>query len=185
MIEAVFTLTLAAAVRCQQMAVEPPGMPPVAVENFGETEERKMVKEETWIAPMPEEHLAHLVACCEKEGVPVEIALALIERESGFQADDVSETDDHGYMQINRCHFDVASLINLYPESAPLDNIEYGVGLLADDYRVFGSWGRALMVYADGFYALKRPEWVQGFTERELILLDRADEIRENGGVIW
>lgn len=183
MIEAVFTLALAAAVRCRQMAVEPPEMPPVAVENSVETEERKMVKEETWTAPMPDEHLAHLVDCCEKKGVPVEIALALIERESGFQADAVSETDDHGYMQINRCHFNVASLINLYPESAPLDNIEYGVGLLADDYRVFGSWGRALMVYAEGFCAMKRPEWVQGFTERDLLLLDRAAEIKKNGGV--
>lgn len=183
MIEVVFSLALAAAVRCQQMAVKPPEMPPMAVEKSVETEERKMVKEVTWTAPMPEEHLAYLVACCEKEGVPVEIALALIERESGFRADAVSETDDHGYMQINRCHFNVASLINLYPESAPLDNIEYGVGLLADNYRMFGSWSRALMIYAEGFCALKRPEWVQGFTERELILLDRADEIRENGGV--
>lgn len=184
MIEVVFSLALAAAVRCQQMAVKPQEIPPVAVEKSVETEERKMVKEVTWTAPMPEEHLAHLVACCEKEGVPVEIALALIERESGFQADDVSETDDHGYMQINRCHFDVALLRKLRPESSPLDNIEYGVWLLADNYRTFGSWCRALMVYADGFGAMKRPEWVQGFTERERLLLDRADEIRENGGVV-
>lgn len=183
MIKAAFALAIAAAVRCQQMAVDPPEMPPVVVEKSVETEERKMVKQEVWTAPMPEEHLAYLVACCEKEGVPVEIALALIERESGFQADDVSETDDHGYMQINRCHFDVASLMKLYPESDPLDNIEYGVWLLAENYRTFGSWCRALMVYAEGFRAMKRPEWVQGFTERELILLDRADEVRENGGV--
>ena len=143
-----------------------------------------MVKQEVWTAPMPEEHLAYLVACCEKECVPVEIALAVIERESGFQADAVSETDDHGYLQINACHFVPAmKWQDLLPKTRPLDNIKYGVWLLAENYRTFGSWGRALMVYAEGFCALKRPEWVQGFTERELLLLDRADEIAKNGGV--
>lgn len=186
MIKAAFALAIAAAVRCQQMAVEPPEIPPVAVENSVETEERELLKEVTWTAPMPEEHLAHLVACCEKEGVPVEIALALIERESGFQADAVSETDDHGYMQINACHFlNALKWYDLLPKTRPLDNIKYGVWLLAENYRAFGSWGRALMIYAEGYCAMKRPEWVQGFAEMELILLDRADEIRENGGVIW
>jgi hypothetical protein len=89
-------------------------------------------------------------------------------------------------MQINACHFIPAlKYQDLLPKNRPLDNIEYGVWLLAENCRTFGSWGRALMVYAEGFCAMKRPEWVQGFTERELALLDRADDIRENGGVIW
>ena len=185
MIETVFSLALAAAVRCQELAVKPPEIPHVAVEKSVETEERKMLKEVTWVAPMPEEHLAHLVACCEKEGVPVEIALALIERESGFQADAVSETDDHGYMQINACHFVPAlKYQDLLPKIHPLDNIEYGVWLLAENCRTFGSWGRALMVYADGFCALKKPEWITGVDERALALLDRAEEIRMDGGVV-
>lgn len=43
---------------------------------------------------------------CQKYDVPFALALAVAEKESGFNPDAESRTDDHGIMQINRCNFE-------------------------------------------------------------------------------
>lgn len=147
----------------------------------------EIVEETSWTAPMPEEHLAYLVVCCEKYHVPVELALAVIERESGFQPDAVSATNDYGYMQINEGNFECAARdYDLLPKTRPLDNIEFGVMMLdkARDFCGEGfTWERALMVYAMGPSARQDPAWERGTTETISRTMERADEIRESRGV--
>lgn len=136
-----------------------------------------------WDVPMPGDHLAYVAECCEEYGVPVELVLALIERESGFKADAVSETEDYGYMQINRCNFQSAAEdYGLYPETDPLDNIKYGIIFLSAAYEQYGSWDKALMIYAGGPSVIGCQKWRQGYTEKTLALIERAKEIKKEGG---
>ena len=173
MVENLFILIAAAAIRCAQL--------PDRMEVKKGVE---IVEEAAYSAPMPTDHLAHLVMCCEKYQVPVELALALIERESGFQPGAVSDTNDHGYMQINACNFAAArDWYGLEPATVPMDNIEYGIILLAEAFQQYGSWDKALMIYAGGPSVVGSPQWEQGYTAKTRALLDRAQEIRANGGI--
>ena len=54
--------------------------------------------------PMSDELQRHVREQAERQGVPFEIALAVIERESSYQPDAVSDTGDFGLMQINICN---------------------------------------------------------------------------------
>lgn len=66
-----------------------------------------------------------------RQGVPVELALAVAEQESGFNNKAVSKANadgsrDHGVMQLNDKYH---KLKNVYD---PFENIRYGVGMLAE-----------------------------------------------------
>ena len=138
-----------------------------------------------WDVPMPGDHLAYVAECCEEYGVPAELVLALIERESGFQEDAVSETEDYGYMQINRCNFkSAADNYGLYPKHDPFDNIKYGIIFLSTAYRQYESWDKALMIYAGGPSVIGCAEWKQGYTEKTVVLIERAKEIKKEGGTV-
>lgn len=52
---------------------------------------------------------------CQKYDVPFALALAVAEKESGFNLDAESKTDDHGIMQINRCNFEYLRNKEIYP----------------------------------------------------------------------
>ena len=54
--------------------------------------------------PMSDELQRHVREQAEQQGVPFEIALAVIERESSYQPDAVSDTGDFVLMQINICN---------------------------------------------------------------------------------
>ena len=175
----VLTIILSAALVCgnAQEAAEPEAEILV---------ERKVERVETidLSAPMQLEHLAHLEYCCIEMGVPEELALALIERESRFTPDAASDTNDYGYMQINACNFAAArEWYGLEPATVPMDNIEYGIILLAEAFQQYGSWDKALMIYAGGPSVVGSPQWEQGYTAKTRALLDRAQEIRANGGI--
>lgn len=51
--------------------------------------------------PMSDELQRYVREQAERQGVPFEIALAVIERESSYKPDAVSDTGDFGLMQIN------------------------------------------------------------------------------------
>ena len=54
--------------------------------------------------PMSDELQRCVREQAERQGVPFEIAIAVIERESSYQPDAVSDTGDFGLMQINICN---------------------------------------------------------------------------------
>jgi len=79
-------------------------------------------------------------------GVPVDLALAVAQRESGFNQDARGGSGEIGIMQLmppTAAHLKV----NSYDPEA---NIEGGVRLLRDEYKRFGSWSYALAAYNCG-----------------------------------
>lgn len=79
----------------------------------------------------PEVIKAIIVQEATRQGVPVELALAVAQQESGFNNKAVSKANtdgsrDHGVMQLNDKYH---KLKNVYD---PYENIKYGVGMLRD-----------------------------------------------------
>ena len=69
---------------------------------------------------------------CEEYGVPVEMALAVMEQESRFQADVVSEGGDQGLFQINPVNNDwLQETLGLDDIMEPTQNMEAGIYMLS------------------------------------------------------
>lgn len=74
----------------------------------------------------------HLFDLCEEYGVPVEMALAVMEQESRFQADAVSEGGDQGLFQINPTNNDwLQETLGLDDVMEPMQNMEAGIYMLS------------------------------------------------------
>ena len=89
---------------------------------------------------------------CEEYSIPSELIIAIIESESGFDANAVSHTDDYGLMQINKVAFGWLQknlgITNLFD---PKQNILAGIYIL--HYYLEGCNGnlqKAMMCYAYG-----------------------------------
>ena len=99
---------------------------------------------------------------CEARGVPFEIALALIERESGYRTDVKSSTNDYGLMQINVCNHEwLAEELGLTDMMDPYQNITAGVYILGQAFEKYGDPNQALMAYNMGDAGM-REAWEQG-----------------------
>lgn len=86
--------------------------------------------------PMPKEHQAYLYKLSKERGIDYEKALAIIKHESGFDPNEISETDDYGYFQVNKINHERLSEALNTPND-PLDpfvNINWGTYLLAELY---------------------------------------------------
>ena len=92
---------------------------------------------------------------CQKYDVPFALALAVAEKESGFNPDAESRTDDHGIMQINRCNFEYLRNKGIDPLTYK-GNIEAGVMLLGENLTRYGDEGLAVMAYNCGRTGAKR-----------------------------
>lgn len=92
---------------------------------------------------------------CQKYGVPFALALAVAEKESNFNPDAVSKTDDYGLMQINRCNFEYLQNKGIDPLTYE-GNIEAGVMLLGENLTLYGDEGLAVMAYNCGRTGAKR-----------------------------
>lgn len=92
---------------------------------------------------------------CQKYDVPFALALAVAEKESGFNLDAESKTDDHGIMQINRCNFEYLRNKGIDPLTYE-GNIEAGVLILSKAINRYGDYGLALMAYNCGDTGAKR-----------------------------
>lgn len=92
---------------------------------------------------------------CQKYDVPFALALAVAEKESNFNPNAVSRTDDHGIMQINTCNFEYLRDCGIDPLTHK-GNIEAGVMLLGENLELYGDEGLALMAYNCGRTGAKR-----------------------------
>ena len=92
---------------------------------------------------------------CENYNVPLALAIAVAEAESGFDPDAVSPTDDHGMMQINRCNFERLQSLGLDPLTYA-DNIEAGVMMLGAELELCGDEELAVMAYNLGHTGAQR-----------------------------
>lgn len=84
-----------------------------------------------------------LAESCEEYGVPLSLALGVIEVESSFQADAVSEEGCYGLCQLNPRYF---------PEGlSPADNVRHGMRFLGELLERHGDIAAALTAYNVGW----------------------------------
>lgn len=105
--------------------------------------------------PLDYELQKTMYECCQKYDVPFALALAVAERESDFNPDAVSKTDDHGLMQINRCNFEYLYSKGIDPLTYK-GNIEAGILLLSENLKLYGKEDLAVMAYNCGRTGAKR-----------------------------
>lgn len=78
-------------------------------------------------------------------------AMALMQHESGFQADVISATDDYGLMQINTCNHDyLKETIGVSDFLDPYSNIRSGMFILRKLFEKYETPEKVLMAYNMG-----------------------------------
>ena len=95
--------------------------------------------------PLPDELIAVLVAACEAEGVPLDIALGVMDVETGgtFGPTVVNPVSGcYGLMQLNPAYFPSGL--------SPAENIQAGIGYLGELLARYGTTDAALTAYHDG-----------------------------------
>lgn len=112
--------------------------------------------------PMSDELQRYIREQAERQGVPFEIALAVIGRESSYQPDAVSDTGDFGLMQINICnHRWLCEELGITDVMDPEQNIEAGLYILGRAFQKYDDPDKALMAYNMGDSGMKSA-WSKG-----------------------
>ena len=101
-----------------------------------------------------------------EENVPVELVFAMIERESQFNADAISATNDFGLMQINKINhqwleekYRTGDMLN------PFQNVYAGIKIIGGYLKKYdGNITKALMAYSLGEYGARKA-WEDGVDE--------------------
>lgn len=107
----------------------------------------------TWHAnpntPLSDDLQAVTEIMCAKYDVPLALILAVMERESNFNPDAVSRTNDYGLMQINKINFETLLSQGIDPLTYE-GNIEAGCMILGGHIERYGDVELALMAYNCG-----------------------------------
>ncbi|WP_442637724.1 transglycosylase SLT domain-containing protein [Rossellomorea marisflavi] len=99
--------------------------------------------------PMPREHQEYLYELCQKQGLDYRKTLAVIQHESVFNPNEINETNDYGYFQVNLVNHKTLAK-ELGTENSPLNpyvNMVWGTHMLAElyaDYEAQGYHGQGL-----------------------------------------
>ena len=135
--------------------------------------------------PLSDSLQRYIYEICADEGVPVTLALAMIEHESGFNTEVISSTDDYGLMQINAINHEwleekyrVADFLN------PYQNAFCGITIIGSYIEKYGDYGKALMAYNMGDYGAQK-SWENGVTSSSysttiLDLMQKYEEVLHN-----
>lgn len=135
--------------------------------------------------PLSDSLQRYIYEICADEKVPVTLAFAMIEHESGFNPEVISATDDYGLMQINAINHDrlekkyrCADMLN------PYQNVFCGISIISSYIEKYEDCGKALMAYNMGEYGAKKA-WENGVTstkysETILNLMDKYEEVMNN-----
>lgn len=114
--------------------------------------------------PLSDSLQRYIYEICADKGVPVTLALAMIEHESGFNPEVVSSTNDYGLMQINAINHEwleekyrTADFLN------PYQNAFCGITIIGSYIEKYGDYGKALMAYNMGNYGAQKA-WENGVT---------------------
>ena len=106
---------------------------------------------------------------CEYMGVPYEIVIAVMDVESGFQEDVISQTNDVGLMQINVInHKEMNELFGITDMLDAENNIIAGVYMLSVLYNKYEHDNLVLMAYNLG-QSKAKSYWERGIYETEYV----------------
>lgn len=101
--------------------------------------------------PLSQELQAYVFERCKAEGIDHRLVFAMMEVESGFNADIVSKTGDYGLMQINEInHKWLAEIYGMKDMLNAKENIYCGVKMIAELLHKHGDTHKALMAYNMG-----------------------------------
>ena len=126
----------------------------------------------------------YIYEICADNDLSVSLVIALIDQESNFNPECVSDTNDYGLMQINECNFQwVKEDYNSVDMFNPYQNVYCGINILAgylhkydDDYT------KALMCYNLGEYGASKA-WENGIfcTDYTKAVETKWEVYKENG----
>ena len=113
--------------------------------------------------PLPKDLQDYISSVCSTYSVPCELIYGIIEVESNFRADTVSDTNDYGLMQINKCNHEwLSSTLGVSDFLDPKENILCGIYIISGHLeKTDGNVELALMRYNCGAAGAKRL-WEQG-----------------------
>lgn len=118
--------------------------------------------------PLSTEIQDYTYSLCDEYEVPCELVYGMIEVESSFRANVISETNDYGLMQINKCNHEwLAEKLGITDILDPKQNILAGVYMISSHLEsTEGDIPLALMQYNWGETGAKRL-WDQGIYSTE------------------
>ena len=115
--------------------------------------------------PMDEELQQYTYSLCHAYGVDFKLVMALINQESSFQTDIISNTSDFGLMQINQInHKWLSERLGITDFNDPYQNIHCGVYMLSDLFEKYEDPSKVLMAYNLGETGASRL-WDKGIFE--------------------
>lgn len=101
--------------------------------------------------PLSEEIQDYIFEVCEEENIPPSLVIAVIDHESEFDENAVSDTGDYGLMQINECNHEwLSETYGITDFLDPQQNILGGVKILAKLYHKYDNPHDIAMAYNMG-----------------------------------
>jgi hypothetical protein len=128
--------------------------------------------------PLSEELQLHIFKVCEEYNIAPSLVIALIERESDFDANALSPYGDRGLMQVNpKWHTERAERLGCTDLYNPFENITVGIDYLAELKDKNDDLYWVLMSYNMGENkATKRLE-AENFSDYAVGIIERASEL--------
>lgn len=131
--------------------------------------------------PLSHSMQRYLTEICADENVPVSLVMAMIEHESHFNPEIVSDTNDYGLMQINECnHFLLEEQYRCADMLDSYQNVYCGIKIIAAYLEKYEDYGKALMAYNMGEYGAEKA-WKNGisstsYSETILSLMEKYEQ---------
>lgn len=138
--------------------------PQIILQNKETPEPVKLV-ETYYRIPLSEDMQDEIMGIANQNGLDQLTVLALIDVESNYNPNSVSETDDYGLMQINICnHERLSKTLELTNIMEPIQNVEAGSYMLGLLYQKYQDMNMTLMAYNMGESGAQRL-WNEGIYE--------------------
>jgi len=134
--------------------------------------------------PLSEELQDYIFSITAEYGVPCDVVISIINRETNYRANATGAAGERGYMQIHPINFewltDELGITDFYD---PEQNILCGVYMLSRLYDKYDTTTEVLMCYNCGEAGAKRL-WAQGVTSTEYsrAITDYAETLEFTGG---
>lgn len=125
----------------------------------------------------------YIYEICADEEIPVSLVIAMIDYESNFNPEVISETQDYGYMQINQVNFSqLKEDYNAVDMTDPYQNVYCGVRILSSYLQKYDrDFTKALMCYNLGEYGANKA-WENGiFCTEYTKTVETKWEVYRNG----
>lgn len=138
--------------------------PQIIIQTNERTEPVKLV-ETYYRIPLSEDMQDEIMGIANKNGLDQLTVLALIDVESNYNPNSISETDDYGLMQINICnHKRLSETLELTNIMEPTQNVKAGSYMLGLLYQKYQDMNMTLMAYNMGENGAQRL-WHEGIYE--------------------